>query len=136
MSTQYFDYKAGLGNVGSYQASAKPFLSSSLHVSGNINVVKVTFPNVSRFVTIKNMGVEGPTDCLMRVGFSENGVNDSNYVLLNNGESYSGDWRLSRLYLRTHINSTFNATASVVAGLTNIDYMELAHNWSGSRGVG
>ena len=30
MAVNYFDYRAGLGNVGSYQASAKPFLSSSI----------------------------------------------------------------------------------------------------------
>ena len=54
MTVNYFDYKAGLGNVGSYQASARPFLSSSILVSGNLDPVEISFPNVTRFVTIKN----------------------------------------------------------------------------------
>ena len=42
MSTKYFDYKAGLGNVGSYQASARPFMSSSILVSGNLEPVEIS----------------------------------------------------------------------------------------------
>ena len=56
MAVNYMDYRAGLGNVGSYQASAKPYLSSSIHVSSSGDIVRIDFPNVTRFVTIKNVG--------------------------------------------------------------------------------
>ena len=138
MSRKYLEYKAGLGNVGSYQASAKPYLSSSIHVPTGGGVVKIEFPNVTRFLTIANIGPVDSDDVAMRVGFSINGVNDlehCNYFLLENGESYSGDWRVSELYLRTDTGST-NATGSVIAGLTNIAATELSHNWTGSVGVG
>lgn len=136
MAVKYYDLKTGLGNVGSYQASARPFLSSSIPVSGSLDVISVNFPTVSRFVTIKNIGIEGATDCQMRVGFSENGINADNYFLLNNEESYSGDWRVRTVYLRTDTNSILNATASIIAGLTSIDANDLSHNWSGSEGIG
>jgi len=140
MTVNYFDYRAGLGNVGSYQASAKPFLSSSINVSSSGEVVRINFPNVTRFVTIKNVGSDdGGTDILMRVGFSENGTNglsDNNFLLLSNQESYSADWRVTSLYLKVDTTGSFNATASVIAGMTAIDAGELQHNWTGSSGVG
>lgn len=138
MST-YKGWNSGLGNVGSYQASSIPYTTSSLNVPGSPSstVIKVSFPHVTRFVTIKNIGVEGATDCLMRVGFSENGIANGNYFLLNNEESYSADWRVTAVYLRVDdTTSALNATASVIAGLTDIDPLDLEWNWSGSIGVG
>lgn len=137
MSTKYFDYRAGLGNVGSYQASGKPFLSASIHVSSSNDVVGISFPEVTRFITIKNTGPDdGSADSNLRVGFSNNGVGTSNYLILGNQESYSADWRIMKVYLRTDSGSSYNATASIIAGLTSIDSLELKHNWSGSEGVG
>ena len=76
----------------------------------------------------------------MRVGFSQNGVNgakNNNWLTLNNQESYSADWRVRAVYLSVDpIGGTTNATASVIAGLTTIDKIELEHNWTGSDGVG
>ena len=115
MAVNYFDYRAGLGNVGSYQASAKPFLSSSINISSSGEIVRIDFPNVTRFVTIKDVGSDdGGSDILMRVGFSENGTNglaDNNYLLLGNQESYSADWRVTSLYMRVDTTGSFNATA-------------------------
>ncbi len=140
MARQYFDYRAGLGNVGSYQSSAKPFLSSSIHLSASNDIVKIDFVNVTRFITIKNTGPDQTDEAEIRVGFSENGVNgaeDNNYFTLNNQESFSADWRVNAVYLRVHPEgATTNATASVIAGLTTIASQELFHNWTGSEGVG
>ena len=137
--TTYRAWNSGIGNVGSYQASSIPYTTSSLAIAGSpsSDVVKISFPHVTRFVTIKNIGVEGATDCLLRVGFSEKGIANGNYFLLNNEESYSADWRVTALYLRVdNTSSAMNATASVIAGLTDIDPRDLEMNWSGSIGVG
>jgi hypothetical protein len=140
LARQYFDYRAGLGNVGSYQSSAKPFLSSSIHVSASNDIVKIDFVNVTRFITIKNTGPDQTNEVEIRVGFSENGVNgveDNNYFTINNQESFSADWRVNAVYLRVNpTGATTNATASVIAGLTTIASQELFHNWTGSQGVG
>lgn len=140
MTRNYYDYKTGLGNVGSYQASGRPFLSSSIQISSSNDVVRVTFPTVSRFVTIKNEGPAASDEVQIRVGFSQNGVNaveNTNYLLLDNQESFSADYRVTDVYIRVHpTGETTNATASVIAGLTSIDNGELPHNWTGSAGVG
>ena len=130
-------WTSGIGNVGSYQASSVPYVSASLNVSSSGDIVRIDFPKVTGFVTVKNIGPEGATDCLMRVGFSENGIANNNYFLLNNEESYSADWKLSAIYLRVHdLSGALNATASVIAGVTNISTLDLPNNWSGSTGVG
>jgi len=141
-SAKYFDYKAGLGNVGSYQASGRPFLSSSITVEGNLDVVSITFPTVTRFVTIKNTLTQDNDSIGLRVGISANGINaveNNNYLVLYNEESYSADWRVKAIHLKK--DDTVSApgvgvSASVIAGLTNIDSVELFHNWSGSAGIG
>ena len=139
-SKQYFDHRAGVGNVGSYQASAQPYVSASINIPSDNTVIKISLPNVTRFITIKNSGPDGSNEVDMRVGFSENGVNglvNNNWIILSNQESYSADWRVKEVYMRVDPSAgSLNATASIVAGLTGIDAKELYHNWSGSKGVG
>jgi hypothetical protein len=140
MTREYYDHKTGLGNVGSYQASGRPFLSSSIVLSSDNSVIEISFPTVSRFVTIKNEGPAASNEVQLRVGFSQNGVNaveNTNYLLLDNQESFSADYRVTSIYLRVHpTGGSTNATASVIAGLTSINNTELRHNWTGSVGVG
>ena len=136
MANNYFQYKSGLGSVGAYQASSRPFLSSSIAVvASGTPVVKVSFPTVTKFLTIKNTGPLASDAATLRVGFSELGIAGTNYFILENDESYSADWRVSAVYLRVDSGAT-NATASVIAGETGIDSNDLLHNWSGSVGVG
>jgi hypothetical protein len=135
-------YHVGLGNVGSYQVSARPWVSSSIHVpqSGVIttaaNRVEVNFPYVTKFVTIRN---DGPNDHgkTMRVGFSENGMRDStnNYFILSGGESFSADFKITRMYLMGHDQEPGSTTASVIAGLTGIEADLLSGSWDGMDGV-
>mgnify|MGYP003150243690 CR=1 FL=1 len=140
MTREYYDHKTGLGNVGYYQASGRPFLSSSIVLSSDNSVIEISFPTVSRFVTIKNEGPAASNEVQLRVGFSQNGVNaveNTNYLLLDNQESFSADYRVTSIYLRVHpTGGSTNATASVIAGLTSINNTELRHNWTGSVGVG
>ena len=63
-------------------------------------------------------------------------LNDENYLTLANQESYSADWRITSVFLKVHDTGTFNATASIIGGMTTIDSVELQHNWTGSEGVG
>ena len=109
----------GLGSVGSYQMSGIPFASSSITVPVNSSTpLKIQFPYVTKFVTVVNENTG--TNVAMRVGFSSLGVSGSgtNYFLLDNGESYTGEWRLEDIFLIS--NSTSQTSASVIAGLTPI----------------
>ena len=136
-----FKYESGIGQVASYLASARPFLSSSINVpSAAAAVVNISFPSVSKFVTVKNMGPTGSDSAPMRFGFSSNGVKglpNNNYMVLDNGESYTADIRVTNVYLMTDGSGVSNnATGSIVAGMTGIGTRELPNNWSGSSGVG
>ena len=136
MAVKYYQNQPGLGSVGQYQASSRPFLSSSIAVvASGTPVVKVSFPTVTKFITVKNTGPVGSDAAVLRVGFSENGIAGTNYFILENDESYSADWRVSAVYLRVD-SGAVNATASVIAGETGIDSLDLVNNWSGSVGVG
>jgi hypothetical protein len=122
--------RPGVGSVGSYQMSAQPYATSGLTIS-NSSVTEITFPQVTKFVTITNTnaGASSP----LRVGFSSNGINgvsENAYFLLDNGESYTGEWRLTSLYLR---GDTAPTSGSVVAGVTGIT---TTLDYTGSAGVG
>lgn len=128
----------GLGNVGSYQMSARPYLTSSLTVPANADTpLEISFETVSRFVVITNTLPGSATSVPIRFGFSSNGVKgtvNNNYGILNNGESFEAEFRVTKVYL---LSDTVNqASASVIAGLSGIDNMRLVDNWSGSAGVG
>ena len=130
--------KTGLHSVGAYQRSGIPFASSSITVPGNASTpYEVSFPYVTKFVTVlnKNSG----SNVALRVGFSANGADDvpaanNYYFTLDNGESYTGEWRVSSIFLLS--DTTAETTASVIAGIAGIDNNCLPGNWSGSVGVG
>lgn len=127
--------KPGLGNVGNYQVSSIPFLSSSLTAPASSGTpLEISFPSVTKTVTIKN---ETPTSSAARIlkfGVSSNGVKNTNYIKLNNGESFSADIKVTAIYLISGDSSTVEA--SVYAGLTGIENQHLPTNWTGAAGVG
>ena len=123
--------KPGLNSVGQYQMSGIPYASASIVVS-NTAVTELEFPTITKFVTITNThsGSSSP----LKVGFSSAGVtNDKNHFSLDNGESYTGEFRVSAIYLAGDAAET---TASVIAGLTQIEINNLPTNWSASDGTG
>ena len=133
-------YHVGLGNVGSYQVSAKPFITSSIQVpvSGASSFELINFPYVTKFVTIKN---DGPNShgATLRVAFSADGLKDenNNYFILSGSESFSADFKVTKVFLMGHekLNADMSTTASVIAGLTGIEAELLSGSWAGSSGV-
>ena len=124
--------KPGLNAVGQYQLSGIPWVSASVMVQGG-NVTTVEFPTITRFVTVANdaTGSNKP----LRVGFSALGVStNGHYFKLDNGESYTGEFRVINLYMAEH-GTPAGATASVIAGLTMIGSDNLPTNWSSSAGA-
>ena len=124
--------KPGLNAVGQYQLSGIPWVSASVMVQGG-NVTAVEFPTITRFVTVTNDGTGSNKP--IRVGFSELGVStNGHYFKLDNGESYTGEFRVVNLYMAEHVD-TNGATGSVIAGLTMIGPDNLPTNWSSSAGT-
>ena len=97
-------------------------------------MLQIDFDRVSKFIIVKNEISVDLADAPIRLGFSENGVKGTNYILLFNDESFSADYKVSRLYLMAH--TAVSSSASVSAGMTGIHKNQLEHNWSGSLGVG
>lgn len=130
--------KKGLGNVSSYAISAVPYVTSSLAVpASNEEPTEVEFPNITRFIMVTNNLAGSSGNVPLRVGFSANGIKgvvNNNYFILNNQESFEGELRVSSVFLLS--DSTTGVTASVVAGLTDIESSMLIDNYSGSAGVG
>lgn len=126
-----YNYKPGLGNVASYQASGTPF------VTGGINAVhgpiKVSFPSVTSWIIVGNVGAT--SDC--RIGFSSDGVKGTNYILLDAGAV----WPQPALQVKvTELWLSGSDSVDVMAGLTGIDMAYINNpvlspsgsNWSGS----
>ena len=134
MSTTFMTiHKPGIGNAASYQVSGIPWVSSSLVVpASGSTVLEISFPQITKSLIVKNSSTGSVN---MRVGFSANGVkNSNNYFILSGGESFAADLKITRVYLMS--NDATVLTGSVIAGLTNIPAGELTSNWSGSAGVG
>jgi len=97
-------------------------------------VLEIDFYKVTKFLVVKNEVSVDLADAPVHLGFSENGIKGDNYILLENDESFSADYKVSRIYLMAHTGTA--TSASVIAGLTGIPSSQLKHNWSGSAGVG
>ena len=133
----FFQYTVGLNNVGSYQASARPWIKSGVPVpvsGATSNATEIVFPNVTRFVTIRN-------DCTgsnskIRVAFSRDALLETknNFFTLAQSSSISLEYRITKLYIMS--DDTSLCTASVIAGLTQIDGSHLSESWAGLNGNG
>ena len=138
-------YKAGLHNVGSYQVSGKPFVTSSqIPASGSQpNYWKVEFPSVTKEITIANNSNQTNED--VRLAFSSNGLNDTvrNYFLKHSAKDGSSplilDIKATEIYIMS--DGSHNPEVSIYASLTGIDVEDInalqdGTNWSGSSGIG
>jgi hypothetical protein len=130
----------GLGHVGSYQASGKPFVSGAIDVNAATvagTPLEITFPSITRWIAIKN--IDNTVGKNVTVGASLNGLEgDNNFVVeydkgsyRNNSSTPRFELRLSKIYL-----TGSSTNVDVIAGLTGISSDELPNNWSGSAGVG
>ena len=126
----------GLGSVGSYQVSGKPFTTGSLNPPNDGSAaMKIEFPSVTRWVLINahdtTLGVN------VKVAFSQNGFSTGEFFsVYSNYNNYpfsipALELKVSEIYL-----SGSATNVDVVAGLTGIGISEIPNNWSGSSGVG
>jgi hypothetical protein len=143
MSQQY-PYGVGLQNVGSYQVSGIPYVTSSIAAPSNAGTpTEVSFPDVTQRIVVSNVN----TASALRVGFSANGTKGTNYFIIpaattaTDFSSQEFRVKVSSIFLLS--NTATPTSASVLAELTNIDTNLLAKsgptglpNWSGSVGVG
>jgi len=120
MSTFTYN-KPGIGNANSYVVSGVPFIKNGIAPALNETSEVINFPRVTNYVVIKNTNT---TDVGLRVTFNnESVVDNTNYFVLDRGESYSGDLRTTDVHLMSDGDTP--VTFSIVAGLTNINRGEM-----------
>lgn len=108
-----FNYRTGQNNVAEYQASGLPYVTQSVATTSPFNI---QFPFVTNEITVKNN-----TAGLLRIGFTQNGVNGTNFFTLPVSGAYSGRLRVTDLFVRSE---TGTVNYEVVAGLTTIPRKE------------
>tara|TARA_R110000851_G_scaffold324626_1_gene492041 strand:+ start:114 stop:512 length:399 start_codon:yes stop_codon:yes gene_type:complete len=128
--------KAGLGSVGSYQVSGKPFLSGGVNPpSDGSAALKIEFPSITRWILINAHDVT--QELSVKVAFSQNGFSTNNYMTIHGDYNKYPftmpvlEMKVSEIYLSGTVTDV-----DVVAGLTGISNSEILNNWSGSAGVG
>ncbi len=106
-----FQYPAsGQNNVAEYQASGLPFVTHSQVTAGTVNHIQ--FPFVTNFISVKNN-----TNGTLKIGFTNNGVQNSNYFSLPVSGSFEGRLRITDLFVTAE---TGTLQFEVLAGLTSI----------------
>ena len=135
MSFPNYKYGTGLSNVGSYQVSGKPFVTGGIDAS---QTFKVEFPSVTRWIYVVN---HGTADC--KIGFSEEGVEGTNYLRIGPEAGNEGTQHTDRLEVKvTEVYLSGSDSVDIMAGLTGISPDRITNispsgsNWSGSAGIG
>ena len=127
-------YSVGLNNVGSYQVSGMPFATGSLSAA---SAIKIEFPFVTRWIRVINHD-----STHLKVGFSEAGVDGTNYFRCGPETGAEGTQSISLELKLTEIWFSGSTDFDLVVGLTNIPVERVTNvspsgsNWSGSVGVG
>jgi len=122
------------GYVPAYQTSAVPFVTSSLISNGQVQVI--TFPQVTRFFNIQNIGTVNTDE--LAVAFTQRGLSSGvgNYFTIGQGVSFRDELRATSLYISC--SSGTNVRYQVIAGLTNIpkeQFLPITGS-NGHQGVG
>jgi len=106
-----FQYpSSGQNNVAEYQASGLPFVTHSQVTAGTVK--QIPFPFVTNFISVKNN-----TNGILRVGFTQNGVQGTNYLSLPVSSSFEGRLRVIDLFVAAEAGTL---EFEVLAGLTSI----------------
>lgn len=108
-----FNYpRSGPGNVGEYQTSGLPWVTSSQVTT---TPVRIDFPYVTNQITFKAVGGT------VRFGFTQNGVNGGNFFTLVPSNSLTSEIRTKQLWIRADSGT---ANFEILAGLTQIQWRD------------
>jgi len=133
MST--YNYKPGLGAVGSFQVSGVPYVTGGLNCRAGNPPIRITFPQVTRWIAVQNGDSGGMEAEPMKVAFSENGL-VSNFWEVGDKETIF-ELKVTELWV------SGSDYCCVMAGLTGIPNTAINNpnvspngaNWSGSLGA-
>ena len=121
-----FKYNAGLGAVGSYQVSGKPWITGSVNSLAAGSQHTITFPTVAKAVTVINTDVDS---CDIHVHFNSKLVGNVSgglhYVALNTlNDAMTFACKCKEIYI-SNPDASAAASYTVVAELTGIHANEM-----------
>lgn len=116
--------RSGYNNVAEYQVSGVPWVTSSV-ASGvkrhrfstldeppGVQAATLRWDRVTKWIIVKNRSTGS-----MDVSFTLNGFASSNYFTLDQGESFSGDLRVTEIW----VSGSAAQPYVIVAGLTGVN---------------
>ena len=120
------------GYVPAYQASAVPYITSSLISNGQVH--EIDFNQVTRFFNVQNVGTVTTDE--IAVAVTQRGFTTGNYFTLGQGVSFRDEIRTTRLFISC--SSGTSVRYQIIAGLTNIPANQflLITGSNGHQGVG
>jgi hypothetical protein len=123
----------GINHAPAYQVSGRPFAQGGTDAS---TATRVEFPYVTRWIYVVN---NAPTS--VKVGFSEIGVEGSNYFIVSAGNPLSSSYSQCLELKVSELWFSGSSDIDIVAGLTSIPTQRTSMgdglpSWSGSAGVG
>ena len=120
------------GFVPAYQASAVPYITSSLISRGQVH--EIDFNQVTRFFNVQNVGTVTTDE--ISVAVTSRGLTTGNCFALGQGVSFRDEIRTTRLFISC--SSGTDVRYQVIAGLTNIPATQflLITGSNGHQGVG
>jgi|TARA_A100001011_G_C14311303_1_gene845714 hypothetical protein len=138
----YTPQPPGLGQVGAYQVSGKPFVSGNIDLSVYTEgPIEINFPSVTRWIIVRNRGVSADNSKIIKVAGSANGFITGEYFRVSDDYNGSGarrnattprmELKMTKIYLTGSSDKV-----DVIAGLTGVPTESIRDNWSGSAGIG
>jgi len=118
-------YTAGLNNVGSYQVSGTPYLTSSaLPTNTTDDSLRIQFPNVTRRITFKstsnkNVRIHFAPYDTNEAGYAKGADTNDNFFLLPTGGEVAMDVKCKEVFFTADDNSP-TGLIYIMAELTSI----------------
>lgn len=103
----------GLGSVPEYVVSSLPWVTASTATTAT--TLNYQFPKVTRYIQFSNHGTVGQ---LIRVGFTQNGVEGTNSIKIDGTQTVRLDVRVKEIFVRS--DGGASPAFSFLAGLTMI----------------
>jgi hypothetical protein len=110
------DPKVGFNSVTEFMGSGLPWVTSSIASGATVN--QYGFMKLTKRVSVWNHATGSGEH--LRVGFTQNGVNNGNYLKIDGGQSFEFDSRIKNIFIRTDDPSD-TISFSVFAELIAID---------------
>ena len=120
-----YQYRAGIGNVGSYQSSGSPFVTGSIPFAAG-QVMEIDFPRVTKQITITTTDTGGGAAVPHLYFYFHEDAADLNKFPVGNGASMSSltiDVKCTKLFLSSSASGV--DSAHVYASLTAIEPKEM-----------